>query len=99
MRSPNRSTSRSAASGSSPLRLREGFHEPRVPRGKHRCQPFAKSLVHVRQLGGEIAHGAAAHALAIALRLLETVEEAADLGERRAGRIGEARLQRALDEA
>ena len=54
--------------------------------------------MHVRQLRGQVAQRAAAHAVALALRLEHAVEEAADLRERAAGRVREARIERALDE-
>ena len=54
--------------------------------------------MHVGQLGGEVAERAAADAIARALRLEEAIEKAPDLTERVPLGVGEARLERALEE-
>src|SRR6185436_1857618 len=62
-------------------------------------QPLPEALVNVGQLAGEIAHGAAAHAVALALDLEQPIQERAHLVERIGGGIDEGRLQGALQEA
>ena len=52
----------------------------------------------VGQLGGKVPERAAADAVARALRLEEAIEKALDLGERVLVGVGEARLERALEE-
>src|SRR5581483_8839295 len=79
-------------------RALERAREPRLPRREQRGEPCAEALVHVRQLGGEVAHHAAAHAVALALRLHHAVQEAANLSQRRRARVGEAWLQRPIEE-
>jgi len=54
--------------------------------------------VHVGELGGEVAERAAADAVAGALRLEHAIEKAPDLRERVPVRVGEARLERPLEE-
>ena len=73
--------------------------EPRPPLDEDLGQSLAKPLVHVRQLGGQVAHGAAAHAVAPALVLEDAVEERVDLRDRVARGIGERGLEGALEEA
>ena len=80
------------------LRLPKGLGHPLAPHGENLGQPLAKPLVHVRQLGGEVAHGAAAHAVPLALGLEHPVEEGADLGNGVPVGIGEGRVESALDE-
>ena len=81
------------------LGLPEHEREPLLPCCKHRSQPRAKSLVHVAELGGQVAHRAAAHALALRagasrtrLRKHRICAKPVALG------VGEARLERALQE-
>src|SRR3989304_5406652 len=70
----------------------------RAPWREAPAQPLAKPLVHIRQLRGQVAHGAAAHTVALPLGLQDAIEEAVDPVERRAARIGEARLEGPFDE-
>src|SRR6185295_19408183 len=61
-------------------------------------EPGAKPLVHVGQLGGQIAKETATHAVTFVQRVPDAPEEAPDLIQSRALRIFEARLDPARDE-
>src|SRR6185295_9233611 len=81
------------------LGLAQSCGQTEPPLHKHRSQPLAKSFVHVAELAGEVAPEAPADAIGLSLRLEHPVQEAEDLPQALGDGVGEARLQRALDEA
>ncbi len=62
------------------------------------AQLLAEALVHVGELGGEIAHRAAAHAVALPLRVEHAIEERVELVDRIGVRVREGGPEAPLDE-
>src|SRR6185503_10914573 len=83
-----------AALLASPDRLREMVAVDVEDAGELLAEP----LVHVGELGCEIAHRATAHAVALPLRVEHAVEEGVELAHRIGVRIREGRSETALDE-
>src|SRR5215469_17290167 len=76
-------------------RLRHGD----APRDEDLSQALPETLVDVGQLGGEVAHGTASDAVALALVIEDAIEQPVDLRHRIGSRIGERGLERAIEES
>ena len=77
----------------------ERVGQPRTPAQEDPRQPLAESLVHIGQLGGEIAHRTAPDTLALPLVFQQPIEKVVDLRDGISLGIRECRLERALGEA